>query len=245
MSARDILHPEAHTVDVVGILVGVCVCAHGLAANPSAFEVAQPPPRSPASCIAAFAERPCELLTESLVRKHVPVTAAIEQVDVGARLAKPGTKPRTSRTTAFNGCTYRWDSGRSVEVRSILVLQGKDPLARFTTKWREPTPEERAHLERQMTEAMEKARQDGKVSSADAGAGRQLSRSVAQAPVSFDPVDGVGTSARWGGVGADRSLKVLHTDTEFAVVVNVSGDESVNRTAAIAIARDLLARCGN
>jgi hypothetical protein len=236
---------KAHAVGVVGILVGVCVCAHVLGADPSSFEVSQPPSRPPASCIATFAERPCDLLTESLVRKHVPVTAAIEQVDVGARLARPGSKPRTSRTTAFNGCTYRWDSGRSVEVRSILVLQDKDPLARFTSKWREPTPEERAHLERQMTEAMEKARQDGKVSNAGAGAGRQLSRSVAQAPVSFDPVDGVGTAARWGGVGADRSLKVLHTDTEFAVVVSVSGDESVNRTAAIAIAGDLLARCGN
>lgn len=234
------------------------------------------PAASAESCIAGYTERPCELLTESLVRRHVTVDAAIEQVDVGARMARPGRKPRANRTAAFNGCTYSWKGGRTttrspltattqvnpavaaalenltreipvadrVEIRSILVLPDKDPLARFTAKWREPTPEERADLERRMNEAMEKARQEGKVSGTGAGAGRQLGRSVTRAPVTFEPVDGVGTAARWGGVGDDRALKVLHIDTEFSVVVSVSDDEAANRTLAIAIARDVIGRCG-
>lgn len=264
------------TLMVVALVCAGCGGPERAGAETLAGSDAGTPMAAAGSCIADYAERPCELLTESLVRKHVPVTAAIEQADVGARMARPGSKPRTSRTTAFNGCTYSWKGSRTVshspstgttpvnpavaaalakmtreipvpdrvEVRSILVLPDADPLARFTARWREPTPEERAHIERQMNEAMEKARQDGKVSGAGAGAGRQLGRSVSQAPVTYDPVEGVGTAARWGGVGADRSLKVLHNDTEFAVVVNVSDDEAINRTAAIAIARELLARCG-
>jgi hypothetical protein len=131
-----------------------------------------------------------------------------------------------------------------VEVRSIQVFADTDPLARFTAKWRAPTAEERAQLERQMNEAMERARQEGKVTGAGARTGRQVGRSFTRAQVAYEPVEGVGTAARWGGVGSERALMVLDKDTEFVVVVSVSNDEAANRTASIAIARDLLARCG-
>lgn len=234
------------------------------------------PGSSAQSCIATYVERPCELLAEDVVRRHVTAPADIEQTDVAARLAKLGVKPRSSARVAQNGCSYTWSGGRTrarrqpgqpadgdslsaapgalnkplpiddtVAFKAIRVLDVDDPLARFERTWRAPTAEERERLAARMDERMKEAQEKGEVSRRGARVGQGLGRSMANASMSYEPVDGVGTAARWGGLASERSLMVLDGNTEFAVLVNVSDDEAKNRELAVAIARDLLARCGN
>lgn len=131
----------------------------------------------------------------------------------------------------------------TVSFKSIQGIEADDPVARFERKWRAPTEEERRMLAERMNEKMDEARAEGKLSESGAEMGKSLGGSFANAAISYEAVDGVGTAARWGGLGSERELRVLDGSTEFAVLVDVSDDEATNRETAIAIARDLLARC--
>jgi hypothetical protein len=229
-----------------------------------------------ASCVASFVERPCDLLTDELLRQHVPALPAdAERVDIAASMIERGIKPPSFGGMAVNGCSYTWDGGRktapkpaadpeaasedanpyasaldalkydrpvpdTVVFKSIKVLEEADPLAGFERRWRAPTDAEREALAQRMEEKMQEARKEGKLSESGAVTGSDLGRSLASASISYEAIEAVGTAARWGGVGAQRSLMVLDGATEFEVLVEVSDDESVNRDAAIRIARDLL-----
>ena len=60
----------------------------------------------------------------------------------------------------------------------------------------------------------------------------------------YEAVEGVGTAAAWGGVGAGgSSLKVLDGDTEFEIRANISEVEADNKKLAAALARSLIASC--
>jgi hypothetical protein len=229
-----------------------------------------------ASCLASFVDRPCDLLTDELLRQHVPALPAdAERVDIAASMIERGIKPPSFKGMAVNGCSYTWDSGRktapkpaasdaaggdanpyasaldrlkydrpipdTVAFKSIQVLEEADPLVRFESKWSAPTDAERAALAQRMDEKMDEARQEGKLSESGAATGSSLGRSLSSASISYEAVEGVGSAARWGGIGTQRSLMVLDRATEFEVLVEVSDDQSVNRDAAIGIARDLLA----
>lgn len=197
-----------------------------------------------ASCVATYAAKPCDLLGEALVREHVPAApAALERTDIGERLASLGVSPRRTGGIAQNGCRYEWDRGRTVALTSIQTLDADDPVARFERKWRTPTDADRELLAKRMDEGMDEARREGKLTEDGADLGKEMGRSFAGASISYEPVEGVGTRARWGGLGSERELRVLDGDTEFAVTVVVSDDEATNRELAIALARDLLARC--
>lgn len=280
MKRADRFLPEA-TIHL--LLAGALLVAGCGGSETASAERPSPDERTEAtaeSCIAAYAERPCELLTEDLLRRHVSAPAEVERTDVAARMAELGLSPRRSSRAAQNGCSYSWNGGRTmspkvslgqgtgtegsqaiasalqritqnvpvddtVAFKSIQVLENDDALARFERKWRAPTAEERERLARRMDEAMEEARKEGKLTDAGAGTGARLGRSFANAAISYEPVDGIGRAARWGGLGSERSLMVLDGDTEFAVVVDVSDEEAKNRELAMAIARGLLDRCGD
>ena len=223
------------------VLVGCGGSGPSIAEEPEAGRVAGD---QRASCVATYAAKPCDLLGEALVREHVPAApAALERTDIGERLASLGVSPRRPGGIAQNGCRYEWDRGRTVALTSIQTLDADDPVARFERKWRTPTDADRELLAKRMDERMDEARREGKLSEDGAELGKGMGRSFAGASISYEPVDGVGTSARWGGLGSERELRVLDSDTEFAVTVVVSDDESTNRELAIALARDLLARC--
>ena len=118
-----------------------------------------------------------------------------------------------------------------------------DPVARFERKWSTPTDADRELLARKVDERLEEARRDGELSDSGAELGKGVGQSFSRAPIQYQAVPGVGTAARWGGLGSERELRVLDGDAEFAVTVDVADDEATNRELAIALARDLLARC--
>lgn len=227
------------------------------------------------SCIAGYAGNPCGLLTEDLVRAHVPAAPAqIERTDIAERLASLGMHVDSVGGIAQNGCRYDWDGGRTrtrqislgpesnsaiadalqglnsnlpvddtVAFNSIRVLEHEDPVARFERKWSTPTAEDRARLAQAIDEKMDEAREEGQLGEPGAEAGSDIGRSLAEMPIRFEAVEGVGTAARWGGLGNERELMVLDGNTEFAVAVDVADNEAKNREVAIVLARDLLTRC--
>ena len=273
---------ERRRVSIV-LLVGVAVFTGCGGAESSNAEEPEGEGRAAkaagASCIATYAENPCDLLTEALVREHVPgAPAAIERTDVGERLASLGVSSRAPGGIAQNGCRYGWEGGRTrslqsplgksaetesekamadalrsltqnlpiddtVAFTSIQAVEAEDPVARFERKWSAPTEADRELLAERMDEKMEETSREGKVSESGAELGRGMGRSLSRASISYEAVEGVGTRARWGGLGSERELRVLDGDTEFAVAVDVSDDEATNHELAVALARDLLARC--
>jgi hypothetical protein len=143
--------------------------------------------------------------------------------------------------SALDSLKYGRPIPDTVAFKSIRQLDAENPLADFERRWRAPTDAERAALAQRMDEKMDEARMEGKLSESGAATGSSLGRSLAAASISYEAVAGVGSAARWGGIGAQRLLMVLDGATEFEVLVEVSDDESVNRDTAISIARDLLA----
>jgi hypothetical protein len=168
--------------------------------------------------------------------------------DGGRKTApKPAADPDAAGTdtnpyaSALDGLKYNRPIEDTVVFKSIQLLETDDPLALFERKWQAPTDAQREALAEQMEQKMEEAREEGRLSETGAATGSNLGRAMASAAIDFQVVEGVGSAARWGGVGAHRSLMVLDGATEFEVAVDVSNDDAVNRNAAIGIARDLLA----
>ncbi|HVS15907.1 MAG TPA: hypothetical protein VMV46_18445 [Thermoanaerobaculia bacterium] len=201
------------------------------------------------SCLAEHVEDLCGLLTEELVRARIP--------EAPAELERESRPP----SMGFNVCSYAWRGGRrttmkvldreiEAEVEDLVALQwvrpvrGDDKLARFRNQYRAPTHEERARLREAMEEALDEAAVEGEVSAAGAEAGKGLASAVSASAVEFEEVSGVGDAAAWGGAGPSRKgLKVLDGDHEMEVVVEVSDDPEIDRSLAIDLARDILARC--
>jgi len=129
-----------------------------------------------------------------------------------------------------------------VEIKWLSRLEAEDPVAEFTNKYRTMTDEEKSRAAKIMREEVDKQVAEGTVDKQAAESGTKMAEGM-MSDLSFEPVEGLGAKAAWGGVGNQPSLKVLHKDTEFEVVANVTGDPGRNRGKAIEIARDLISRC--
>jgi hypothetical protein len=163
------------------------------------------------------------------------------------RSPKPSDKPVSEQQRQINEAMAKMMSNLplddTVAFRSIQVLGDDDPLARFNNKWRAPTEEELKMLGQRMDEAMNEARDEGKINDAGADFGKEMGQSLTQAKIEYEDVDGIADAARWGGMVKTPALKVLDGDTEFEVAVDISDDNAVDRELSIAIAKDLLAAC--
>lgn len=97
------------------LLFGACSSdSDGSAADEAASQA------TAASCIASYAERPCDLLTEAMVREHLPAPPdSLAQEDVGAMLAERGMSSNIAGV-AMNGCVYSWDGGRTMNREDVL-----------------------------------------------------------------------------------------------------------------------------
>jgi len=209
-----------------------------------------PAPDSPAgqrlasgpSCLADFADKPCELLTAARVKAAYP--ALPEGVE-------------TAENPGLNSCEYSWpgDRTRLVKVSTFEVetpipnrvainwIRKKDAdraLEQFQLTYRNLSDEEKAEavaaVEAQLAKRAEDLPEDQRALASGLG------KSLIEAS-HFEPVEGVGSAAVWDGGALVNSLKVLDRDTEFGIEVDISADPAQNRALAIAVAREVMAAC--
>jgi hypothetical protein len=195
------------------------------------------------SNLGKYADKPCELLTEDMVRAEIP--------------GMPAEVEHSTGTKRLRFCQYSWAGPRkasrevmgrkieypvndSVSLKWIRVLDAKDPLAYFRNSYRPLTEEEKAELKARMQKRMDEKAAKGDVSRETANAGGKMAGGMIGG-LRFERVEGVGTAAAWGGTMGSYGLKVLDRDTEFEISVDVYEDDAKNRDAAIRLAKKILA----
>ena len=154
-------------------------------------------------------------------------------------------------------CQYSWPSdrkasrevmGNTIEysVDNVVCLnwirkvKSKDATRWFKNAYKTMTPEEKAQMKAAFDKAMNKKVESGEISRDGMKLGAGITDKMF-AGLSFESVSGVGTAAAWGGMKDSVGLKVLDSDWEFEISVNVSADDAKNREASIALAKKILA----
>lgn len=238
-------HPLAHALAAAVLLLSGCT-DDGAGADGTPAEKAQAADTGTAeaaaapSCIAVFAEDPCKLLTEDVVRQVLPdAPQDIEQA---------------SSTGSFASCAYSWPSERtrtmkignnSVEIPlDNTVSLGwidsykRSPQKQFRRAYL-PTDEERARAREMLAREFEKKAKEKGLSEQQQEIGAALMDVGMAAQSEARALDGVGSMA----VVSGNELHVLHGDTKFDLRVDVSADAAANEAAAVALARLLLETC--
>ncbi|MDX1624105.1 MAG: hypothetical protein R3199_08990 [Gemmatimonadota bacterium] len=194
------------------------------------------------SCVAEYAETPCDLLTADLVQQHLPdAPAELEQNSYSG--------------SSFSSCSYSWPSDRmatqTVMDRTIEYEESNQVSLAWIETYEEnaadrfrraylPTEEELQRGAEMMEERFERRAEEEGLGETEKEVGKGLAESV-MSGMSFERVDGVGDNASWNG-GHDN-LNVLHGDTRFEITATVSGDDAENRRAAVEVAKALMAAC--
>jgi len=196
------------------------------------------------SCISSYIKKPCALLTTEIVKKEFPQFP---------------TDAEKNEIIQLQNCSYGWPSnsrtktmkiaGREMTIPvsseiSILWIKKKKietALQGFKRSYRTLSEEEKVQAAAAMQKALNE-RSDGLTEdqkSMAAGMSKGFLKNM-----KYEAVEGIGTAAAWGGVGAGgSSLKVLDGDTEFEISVNISDVESDNKKLATALAKSLIASC--
>lgn len=233
-------------VAVAGLLISLLAgCGGGTDEEASVEEDGTPATEvgsgGEASCVADYAERPCDLLTEDLVRARFPdAPAEIEQDSHSGSM--------------YSSCSYSWPSdrmatqevaGRTMEYPEsntvglswIETYESDDPRAQFRREYL-PTGEEMQRGREQMERELDERTAEGEMTEEQRDVAGEVAESVG-GDLSFEPVDEAGDMASWSGT----TLYVLDGATNFQVEANVSAESSVDREAAVAVANELMAAC--
>jgi len=196
------------------------------------------------SCISSYIEKPCALLTTEIVKKVFPqFPDSAEKKEI----------------IKLQICSYDWPSkgrtrsmtigGRSMDIPvaneiGISWIKKKDiktALQSFKNTYRTLSEEEKAQASAAMQKALNE-RSDGLTKDQ-----KEMAAGMSKGflnNMKYEAVEGVGTAAAWGGVGAGgSSLKVLEGDTEFEIRANISEVEADNKKLAAALASSLIASC--
>lgn len=240
----DFPHRAIHLCSALAVAVLLSSCTEGSGEDVGATADAAPSSGSDgasASCIADYAESPCELLTAELVQTTLPAAPTdLEQSSYSGSM--------------FSVCTYSWPSdrtgsrevmGRTVEYEEnnsvglswIKTYDGDDPGAEFRREYL-PTDAEVERGREMMQETLDERVAEGEMTEDERAVAEGLTESVAGG-LSFVAVEGVGDLASWGG----GTLHVLDGTTAFQVDVDISADADEDRQAAIAVANALMGAC--
>ncbi len=220
-------------------------CGNGGAPDADAYDSAF---EDVGACLAKAAASPCDTLTESMVRAALPGTATA-QLD----------RSQTKGSSGFD-CHYSWTSGRkttigqgqfqmevdatdSVTLSNVRSLADtRNPLASFRGMHRTPDAAQKANAIKRSDAAIDEKVDDGSLEQRHEQMGKDFARSLINR-IEWEPVDGLGDGAAWGGIGRFKTLDVLVGTTQFSVLADVASDEAPRRDASIAVARALLAAC--
>ena len=198
-----------------------------------------------ASCVADYAQRPCELLTPELVKGVYPYLPDL-----------PSTL-KTQETLATTSCQHSWAGERTqilrmgnneievplpnrVAISWIDRKDGEGAEERFRNTYRTLSEEEKAATMAALDRELEKQAtgMSDEQKALAGGIGRGLVNTLR-----YQPVEGVATAAAWDARPQSSTLKVLDTDTAFGIEADISADSDVNRELAIALARAVMAAC--
>ncbi len=223
-------------------LISACGDGDTSATAPAETAAADRAPPSGSSCIADFAQRPCQLLTADLVRDVYP--SLPESVN-------------TSETLPTSSCQHSWggDRARLINVGALEVEIPHDNRValswirqheasrathQFQLTYRNLSEEEMAATLAALDEQL--ASMEGEMPEEERVLAGRIGRDMIAA-TRYEPVDNLGSAATWTGGGQANTLKVLDRDTEFGIEVDIDDDGEVNRELAIQLARAVIASC--
>lgn len=195
------------------------------------------------SCVAEYAERPCDLLTEELVRRELPDAPAeldqdrIESATYACKYSWPSERMVTMEVMG-NSVEYEDDN---VVLLSWIEAYEDDPQGRFRRSYL-PTAEELDRAGEAFEEEFDKEAEERGLGEQEKEIGEGLGEGLMKG-VSFEPVEGIGTMASVDHTHGQADLYVLDGDTNFQVSVNVSADDAEDRARAVAIAERILEAC--
>jgi hypothetical protein len=197
------------------------------------------------SCLLEYTEKLTDLLTENMIRKHIPGMPVDVELYAGTKTLKMSsyTWPSTRKASReIAGQVIEYNIANEVTLKWLRPIKGDDPLARFKRMYRTLTPEEEKKIAAEFNKAMDEQAEAKKLTEDGTKMGKDLAAGLMKG-LRFENVHGVGTAAAWGGTAGQYGLRVLDRDTEFELVVNVSADEARNRELSIALAKDILDMC--
>lgn len=196
------------------------------------------------SCISSYIEKPCTLLTTAMVKNAYPLLPDnAEQQETKQLQACSYDWPSNGRIRTMNvaGRTMEIPVSDEIGISWIKKKKMDTALASFRSSYRTLSEEEKARAAAAMQKALDK-RSEGLTESQ-----KKMAAGMSKGFLSnmkYEAVDGVGSAAAWGGVGAGgSSLKVLDGDTEFEIKANISDVEADNKKLAAELAKSLIASC--
>ena len=200
--------------------------------------------RGAAGCFARAIEKPCEVLTESVVH------AALRSVTQ--------TLTQSSDNIGGASCTYTWPGGRKTTIKAGQLTMDvdvddsvrlsnvrrfeSDATGFFTRSHRTPDAEQKARAVASANAEIDKKIAAGEISSEHESLGKDFAAGMLN-KIDGTAVDGLGDAAAWGGVGRFKTLDVLVGDVQFSVLADSSNEEDGRREASAAVARALLEHC--
>ena len=195
------------------------------------------------SCVEAYAKKPCELLTEQLVRANL--------TEVPTEIKSHETK------SGFYSCSYSWPSTRVRKMKVMgremdITVDNQVSLSWIRTRDSEiaknrfrraylPTEEEQKRARLMIEKKFAEKSNELGLDKNSAAIAKGLTKSVTK-PSKYEAVDGLATMASWNA-GNDPRLYVLDGNTEFQIGANVSGKDSENLETATAFAKVIMESC--
>lgn len=204
-----------------------------------------------ATCIYDYMDKYDQLLTLEMIKKHYngELSKAKFKYD---KSAEPGSQDTDK-------ALYSWESGRTKQMKvmgmalevpvpyeiglkwlgsDLFMIKGlATPKENFEQFYRNVTKEE---ADAALVKAKEKMVEDGRTTSEQA----QQAGSMAEGISNYDnheKVTGIGEAAAW--VISESHLVVLVGDKTFQIAANIGDDKEVNKNLAVALAKEVLARC--
>lgn len=231
----------AHALAAASLLLSGCADDGASAGGaPAAADTGAAEASAAPSCIAEFAEDPCQLLTEAVLRQALPQA--------------PQDIEQASRTGRVASCAYTWPSERtrtmkigpnSVEIPldntvslGWIEAYRQMPQEQFRRAYL-PTEEEQARAREMLAREFEKKAKEKGLSEDQQRVGESLMEVGMAGQAQPRPLDGLGSMA----VVSGNDLHVLHGNTKFDLRVDVSASAADNEAAAVALARLLLETC--
>lgn len=195
------------------------------------------------SCLSDYAERPCEILTEELLREAMPST--------------PATIEKQETKRGVFSCSYSWPSerksqmtmmGRTIEIPennqlslSMVKDYEKDAQKMFRRAYL-PTKEEQERAQKMFDKQLNKKIAEGKLDKKTSSIARGMLNSTGGLETRNEKVEDVATMASWSPA-KQGVLYVLDGRTKFQVVSDISADSNENKQVAVVLAKKLLNAC--
>jgi len=214
------------------------------------MEASTSTPKNHRSCLHDFTGDLCDLLDPAVVEPFFPGAPEKKSYKSTERssLSSCGLSYESpTETQVLEAGTLKMTVPVSytVTINSFRASKAKDPLARFRSTYKTLTAEEAADVRKKMDEGLQAKLDAGEIDQETFENAKGFGGLVGKA--TYEEVPGLGTAAAWGGVVMKQAphaadLYVLDGDYTFTVAADM-GSREKSKSAAIAVAKSILARC--